>query len=586
MSGKPTSLDDIDNFWDLESLLPQKRQVEPNRAVNTDTVEIELGGSELPKSRFGGSPIPQKPKDAPPPRPADEARRLRELAMRTKAKQNEPRPLEPYLVYTPEGGIIKRVSVAKWPTRYTFYDKFRADAHRLWERESGECEPVSFFSYIPQYNQLSYAQLKWYLCWRSQARSGNFLPADYSYILLFIYEILNCPDLMPPERGLELLCGVWLAYRPKFPRIDNYLSEWLCDYCLIYQLPCPTKALEPIMQAAVSAASFKEFYMDSGKIPDGTANMLSYTSNYDWRTSRYVTRENFSIFSEHINAAFARVSRELLSADDESRSENRRTTVVRDAYSGALCVWDMKRCLTVEYISCTRSPKFRFIVTDIIKYSENRVRAALGIKPRLKVDSLTEEMKSCIDEYFDEHLPVKKAAKTKKPLPENEYEKLYEPASPDFSLERALDIEKRSWSTTEILTSSFNDSSPNDNEPVTDGSVQSEPPVKAPGNPDKAAVGLSDLTRYDEPTGNTADDPFAELLAALDSDCLDALKMLADGDGQALTRIAARSGTLADALADKINETAFDIIGDALIEPSGSGYRIIPDYAEELRKER
>ena len=586
MSGKPTSLDDIDNFWDLESLLPQKRQVEPNRAVNTDTVEIELGGSELPKSRFGGSPIPQKPKDAPPPRPADEARRLRELAMRTKAKQNEPRPLEPYLVYTPEGGIIKRVSVAKWPTRYTFYDKFRADAHRLWERESGECEPVSFFSYIPQYNQLSYAQLKWYLCWRSQARSGNFLPADYSYILLFIYEILNCPDLMPPERGLELLCGVWLAYRPKFPRIDNYLSEWLCDYCLIYQLPCPTKALEPIMQAAVSAASFKEFYMDSGKIPDGAANMLSYTSNYDWRTSRYVTRENFSIFSEHISAAFAKVSRELLSADDESRSENRRTTIVRDAYSGALCVWDMKRCLTVEYISCTRSPKFRFIVTDIIKYSENRVRAALGIKPRLKVDSLTEEMRRCIDGYFDEHLPVRKASKAKAPAPADEYEKLYEPANPDFSLERALDIEKRSWSTTEILTSSFNDLSPNDNEPVTDGSVQSEPPVKVPENPDKAAVGLSDLTRYDEPTGNTADNPFTELFAALDSDCLDALKMLADGDSQALTRIAARSGTLADALADKINETAFDIIGDALIEPSGSGYRIIPDYAEELRKER
>lgn len=596
MSGKPTSLDDIDNFWDLESLLPQKRQVEPNRAVNTDTVEIELGGSELPKSRFGGSPIPQKPKDAPPPRPADEARRLRELAMRTKAKQNEPRPLEPYLVYTPEGGIIKRVSVAKWPTRYTFYDKFRADAHRLWERESGECEPVSFFSYIPQYNQLSYAQLKWYLCWRSQARSGNFLPADYSYILLFIYEILNCPDLMPPERGLELLCGVWLAYRPKFPRIDNYLSEWLCDYCLIYQLPCPTKALEPIMQAAVSAASFKEFYMDSGKIPDGTANMLSYTSNYDWRTSRYVTRENFSIFSEHIGAAFAKVSRELLS-DADKPDGDRRATVVRDAYSGALCVWDMKRCLTVEYISCTRSPKFRFIVTDIIKYSENRVRAALGIKPRLKVDSLTEEMRRCIDEYFDEHLPVRKASKAKAPAPADEYEKLYEPANPDFSLERALDIEKKSWSTTEILTSSLNDesplsdeSSPNDksspNGEETDGFIQSEPPNSAPEKPGAAdaPAAISEFTRYDAtPDQPFADDPFAELLAALDSDCLDALKMLADGDGQALTRIAARSGTLADALADKINETAFDIIGDALIEPCDGGYRIIPDYAEELK---
>lgn len=591
MGKKPTSLDDIDNFWDLESLLPQKRRIEPRREVNTDTVELEIDGDTpsqaQPHGRFGGSPIPQKPKDSPPPRPADEARRLRELAMRTKAKQNEPRPLDPYLIYEPESSVIKKVSVAKWPTRYTFYDKFRSDAHRLWERTSGECEPVSFFSYIPQYNQLSYAQLKWYLYWRGQARSGNFLPADYSYILLFIYEIINCPDLMPPERGLGLLCGVWLAYRPKYPRIENYLSEWLCDYCLIYQLPCPSKTLAPIMQAAVSAASFKEFYMGSAGILSGEIDTLAFTSNYDWRTSRYVTGENFSVFSEHINAAFAKVSRELLS-DAENNDGERRTAIVRDAYSGALCVWDMKRCLTVEYISRTRSPKFRFVVTDIIRYSENRVRAALGIKARLKVDSLTEDMRRCIDEYFDEHLPVKKAVKTRKPLPENEYEKLYEPASPDFSLERALDIEKRSWSTTEILTSSFNDSSPNDNEPETDGFIPSEPPVKAPENTDKAA-NLSDLTCYDEPTENTADDPFAELFSALDGDCLDALTMLSGGDGQALTKIAARSGTLADALADRINETAFDIIGDALLEPDGAGYRIIPDYAEEmksLRKER
>ena len=47
MSDKPKNLSDIDNFWDLNSLLPKKRPVAPtHRAVNTDTVELELTRSD------------------------------------------------------------------------------------------------------------------------------------------------------------------------------------------------------------------------------------------------------------------------------------------------------------------------------------------------------------------------------------------------------------------------------------------------------------------------------------------------------------------------------------------------------------
>ena len=168
------TLDDIDDFWDLDSLLPQRRPVDPARRVNTDTVELEIGRT----TETGGTPIPER--TGPVPRrdgaysktfsgepvsssPRDEARRLRELSMKTRAKQNEPVPLEPYLVYEPENSVIKRVSVAKWKTTYRFYERFRPDAERLWDRTSSECAPVSFFSYIPQYNQLSYSQIKWYL---------------------------------------------------------------------------------------------------------------------------------------------------------------------------------------------------------------------------------------------------------------------------------------------------------------------------------------------------------------------------------------------------------------------------------------
>lgn len=567
-------LDDIDRFWDLESLLPQKRQVRPNRSVNTDTVELDLEtDTDDRQKRFGGSSIPLRKVES---EPVDRVQRAREVSMRIKARQNEPVPLEPYLVYSPENPIIEKVSISKWQTRFNFYSRFKNDAARLWDRTAQECRPVSFFSYIPQHNQLSYAQLNWYIYWRSQMRCGNYIETDYSYILLFIYEIINSPELIEPKDGVDMLCSIWTACRKSFPRIDNYLADWLCDYCLIHQLPCPTDKLQPFLQAAISAATFKEFYMKPDRIKDGAANILSFSTNYDWRTSKYVTKENINIFSEHINRAFSKVYSEILSNGNLSENPNK-TTVRRDSYNGGLCTWDMKRCITIEYISYSRSPKFRFITTDIIKYSENRIRAALGIKAKLKVEALDDSMKRCIDEYFDEYLPIpskkSKSRSSVQNVKKNEYENLYEPSHSAFSLENALEIEKNSWSTTEILTSALD---------VEDNAHIEVEDEKNTSN-EEASKNISAAIPSENIDEVSGQNEFEELLESLDAPSLEALKLLAEGDISALSRVAAKYSTLADAIADKINESSFDIIGDSVIEPTEGGYRMICDYEEEIK---
>ena len=642
---KPLSLDDIDNFWDLNSLLPQKRPVSPRRAVNIDTVEISVdsdsprdAGAAIPKreTRQPAAGIRQQqsspqsmsqssPQSEPTPTaadgtqstltsPRDENRRIRELPFKMRAQQNEPKILEPYLVYEPDSSIIKRVSVSKWQTRYNFYEKFASDAARLWNRTSGECDNVPFFSYIPQYNQLSYTQLKWYLCWREKVRGGIYPRCDYSYILLYIYEILNCPDLIEPTLGLEKLCDIWLAYRGAYQRIDSYLGEWVCDYCLINQLPCPRNRLEPIIKSVITASSFKEFYMDTPASCEGAANILAFSSNYDWRSSRYVTPETLPVFSRHINRAFEKIYSELLS-DDGMITNASPAEITRDAYSGALCVYDRKRSIKVEYISYTRSTKFRFIVTDIIKYCENRVRMALGIKARLKVENLTDELRACLDEYFDRELPAKqkkpkaKAADEAAREAELEYERLYEPVGGKLSLENALAIERDSWSTTEILTRALTDNVPSsENTAVRSSNEMSEPynnaastietheQSKAVLSPQAAANEYNDEIRSgvvsngqtDEmvsgQTDYQTDDEFARLIAQLDANSVDALKLLAAGDRSGVARAAAKASMLADALVDRINETSFDIIGDSIIEPDADGYRLIADYEGDIAK--
>jgi hypothetical protein len=585
VNDKNNNLDNIDNFWDLESLLPQKRPVSARREINTETVEIEFGKPNEEKK--SGAVIPPRPDNhnstaTQPSRvisPHEEARRLREIPLRVRAQQNEPKILEPYLIYEPNSNIIKRVAVSKWQTRYNFYEKFASDARRFWNRTATECDHVSFFSYIPQYNQLSYSQLKWYLYWREQVRNGVYLQTDYSYILLYIYEILNCPDLVEPKQGVELLCDIWIEYRTRYPRIDNYLCEWLCDYCLINQLPCPTHRLEPISQAIVAVASFKEFYMSAGTSENDikietASNILAYSSNYDWRSSRYVTKENIKIFSTHIQKAFDKIYHELLIKND-SGFFAKPASLQRDAYSGALCVYDMKRCLNIDYISYTRSPHFRFAVTDIIKYCENRVRMALGIKARLKVENLTAEMRACLDDYFDAELPIIRPQKSKSKNNEtpqvNEYEKLYEPVSTKLSLENALNIEQKSWQTTEILTSALVDEENAAEQTSEELFGQAQIPDES------TTADNSELTI-------TSGDEFAMLISSLGETELKALRRLAQNDYSGIADVALQAGILADALADKINEAAFDAIGDSIVEPCNGGYKIISDYEGDILK--
>jgi len=567
MSDKPKNLSEIDRFWDLESLLPKNRPITPvPRMPNTDTVEIEIDRSDAPSS---GSTIP--------PRSAhDEARRLNELPLRQRASEYRSKPLDPYLIYTPSDRLIRRVEVSKWENRFNFYENFINDAKRLWNRTAAECAHVSFFSYVPQYSQLKYNQLKWYLWWRDNVRRGVYLRTDFCYILLYIYEIINCPELILPEDGIEKLCDIWLNFRTEHRRIDSYMCEWLCDYCLIHKLPCPITRLEPILGDIVTKASFKEFYMDSGESGSVAAGILAHTSTYDWRKSRYVTNENINIFATHIKAAFDKAYREVLMNDGDEFSREFR--IERTSYEGALCVHSIKRTLAVEYVSYTRSPKLRFAVTDIIKYSENRIRMALGIKSRLKVESLSDKLIACIDEYFDTYLPAPKktrAVKNSEFLPEvHEYDKLYEPLSSSLSLENALEIEKKSWSTTDILTSAFEDAA--DVAPITD--VHPEPPITEASMPEPAAINEAAAPEM------SGSDEFEALVSSLDDISKTALTSIMGGDENGIKKAAEAHGLLADALADKINETAFDIIGDSIIEPEGTGYRIISDYEGDIAK--
>jgi len=70
------------------------------------------------------------------------------------------------------------------------------------------------------------AQQQWYFYWRSQARRGNYLPTDLSYIFVHVYELLNLIEVADSIQAADRIRTLWLAYRPAYPNLDRYLPDW------------------------------------------------------------------------------------------------------------------------------------------------------------------------------------------------------------------------------------------------------------------------------------------------------------------------------------------------------------------------
>ncbi len=546
-----------DDFWDLRSLLPQKRPPvmhQPN--TDTEPVTIEVTAPNANKRTESLSLRFREVKSS-------------EKAQKTEAAFRRSQPTtENMLEYSPEHGLIKNVRIRRWHTKYSFYEQFRFDAVRCKSIEGKPCAHVQFFSYTPQYRQMTQAQLEYYFYWRSECRRGIFREADFAYVLLYIYEIINVytPSVDSSDNtineasdeksfALDMLTSLWLNYRGKYKALDKYLSEWLPDFCLIHRLPPPTERLSSILSAIMATTSFREFFISD--TPLSPKSLIAFSSSYDWQKSKYISEgsdELKSEFQTHISGALRCVSE---SGDKRFNSDSLRTVhASRDAFCGSLCAHSIKRRIDIEYISFSRSLELRTLVTAVVKYSENKLRAHFGIKSRLKVEGLDEGTKSVIDDYFASVYPADRRYFSKsdeKLREERYYEELYGALSVGIDETEAKRLEDISWSVTERLTAE---------EFSTDETVADVPTIE------KAEI-------YPVIAETKAEDTLSPLH-------LKVLEKIYTSNSEAAAAICRESGKYPDEIVSEINEYAVDLIGDVIIESVGGSYVTVEDYAEEI----
>lgn len=550
---------ELDDFWNLENLTPKKSAYSPSKYIDTDSRFADVvcpapkSGKATASAQETDIPLTEKStviKHFIPPYTGDE-------------EVNKPKPI---LEYIPENSLIHKVEIFSFPTRYNNYTQmFDRMAHEKYGYIPKEIpETVSFFSYVPHYIHMNHKQNEWYSYWREQTRHGIYPETDYSYVLLYIYELLSLYDVYKPCDIQQKLCGIWAAYRKKYPQLDRSLGDWICDFSLINRLP-PPELSDELFVTVMKCCTIKEYFIRRmGNDYSFYADVIAkYCSSYEYKKSKFYP-EYAALYDKHIPAALEYVmtrysdSGKLFSGIGLTDSH-----IIKDTFVGAPFANRIRRKLEADFCSFSRTNDLRYTVGDIIKYCENCLRAMLGIKSRFNSIGMHAGVRACIDEYFS---TVARSCAPKKTVTKEDAaanDPRYNIPDTPFSLEKAMNIETASWQTTEILTAAF----------------EKDIDVSEEDRSDELFAPEATDTQSSE---TVAENDTGDDLSALPETLLKFIGLCLDGNIRGQKEYAKSLGKMPDAMADEINERALDIIGDILLESEDGGYSVISDYADLL----
>jgi len=566
---------DKDEFWDIGKLLP-KRKASAGVGFDTSAVDVTDGARGTPSALDEGT---------------DAGKESLRLNFKGERHQEQERLV---YEYCPDNSFIRKVSVYTCPSAYRYYEDFRKTMHKYLTLTVKEAERVPFFSYVPQYSQLSSQRLAWYLFWRSGCRRREYMQTDFSYVLLYIFELINFENPRHPDRIIEELCSLWRAYRSEFWQLDKYLPDWVCDYCLIHGVKLPYDIVSDYISDVLENCSYKAFYIgEAGRVglTRGRVAVMS-ASSYNYKKSKFYTDENKKLFDTHILLSAS--SALGLEGDGDSGEERELTVTKREVYVGALCTSEAKRTLYIEHYPLARSHTLKSEATLAVKYAENKLRAVLGIRSRLAVTGIGEGIKAEIDRYFAETFPS--AHKREQPIVcEPEYMAYYDPADSGVKLEHAADIERESWETAALMCESFDDAEeliPDMEETQVSekgydgeysaGLLRNGALADGGRSSDEFAFALSPVTAgYDQ---ELEQNQFEALIGSLGVLELDILILLLQKRQKQAQKAALDSGGFLSGVCERINSAALEYISDILIECVEGEYIILPDYESEVRE--
>ena len=172
--------------------------------------------------------------------------------------------------------------------------------------EDDYTEQVSFSSYFPYYQMLTYEQLRTYFTWRTKVRKGEITDTSMSYVFMYIYELLNNIGVENPQDGLSKILSFWYKYKLINPAINKYVIKWLKDYHIYYNMP------QPFSEFA-EGHNLTQYYPPMID-PDDSFSLFCSISKYDIKKSVFFTDETINLIPDFFSYIVKRIHIEFESA--------------------------------------------------------------------------------------------------------------------------------------------------------------------------------------------------------------------------------------------------------------------------------
>lgn len=535
-----------DDFWDIDKLLPHKSHI-------SDTNRVPPHPPTPP-----APPVPPKPKfNIETKEISDGTSSEKSVSISDILTADLPAVKQNELDCSAKSRTVKSVILSDRAHTYFYDNGFYKATHKIHRlRPSSPAEFAPFFTYYPQYADMSKAQFDYYLWWRENVRGGNYLKVDTSYIFLYLYELLDLDDVIPPEDTLLAIVRLWSAYRESNPEINKYLFDWITDYALIHNIAVPFDELSrflPYIKTKPQSLLYNMYFFDyvfadAEKLTyENIVSACTVLSNHNpFKGKHYADEEYKNAFEECLVPVFKSLFEIGLFNPDGVCLQRSELKVSHPLYLSAVCSTANQKNLTVIYYPYISNEIIRTAFSNVLKYTENKIRAFLGIKNRLSGIVLSDEIRNVIDTYIESRYPAAKKTNT----PSTRDEIPHEIKKISVNLSRAKEIEDLSWQTTEKLTEGLEIE---DDEAFVIPEPQNEP---------------------------KQNDENHSLFDMLDDTEKAILKLMLENSAVEIEQTAREHGTMLDAVVDGINEKALECIGDTVINTAD--YTLISDYIDEL----
>lgn len=256
-----------------------------------------------------------------------------------------------------------------------------------------KCEFEPLMAYWTTFNSLSNRQKAWYFYWRGCVLRGNYIDTDLSYIILFVYELLNYSFNSSAAFNISMLERLSEAYCDRHRKLEKYIKPWINDF------------LKELGELNIN----EEEYFFEDKMYKTIKN---YRDNVDkisitcWKvyinynpTKFFENNKNkiYNTFKQNIlilSNFYNENGTSLLSQWYKERTINNNIRL----YKSAVIIRDVEN-IDIKQTFHKPNAKMYQQLTQMFRFSENIVREQAGEKRRIKLE--TQQLPNGFIDYYN-----------------------------------------------------------------------------------------------------------------------------------------------------------------------------------------